>query len=274
MKKILLLVVFCAAFIEAQDKITYFPDDLNFQPLVANTFEPKLGFLFQTGGNELRLDIGNSVDLFRLVIEDGAIFGIGADLFTYTLLRGETDFHFPVDAVDYLFGLNATYKKDFGDYELGARLRLSHISAHFVDGHYDGTSASWRGGRGPQVYSREFIELIPYYRTGEFRFYAGLAYIFHVDPETLGKDYYETGIEYMSEGVFEGLMSPFAGYDLRITNLDEYKANHSLSVGVKFGKPQGKGFSIYYNYFSGYSIHGEYYDEKKSYSAFGINLDL
>lgn len=274
MKKILLLIVFCAAFLKAQDKIAYFPDDLNFQPFVANTFEPKLGFLFQTGGNELRLDIGNSIDLGRYESEDGATFGVGADLFTYTLLRGETDFHFPVDAVDYLFGLNATYKQKFENYELGARLRISHISAHFVDGHFDGNTNTWRDGDDPQVYSREFIELIPYYRTGEFRFYAGLAYIFHVDPETLGNDYYELGAEYMSRGVFDGLMSPFVGYDLRITNLEEYKANHSLSVGVKFGKPNGKGFSVYFNYFDGYSIHGEYYDEKKSYGAFGINLDL
>ena len=79
-------------------------------------------------------------------------------MFTYTLLRGETDFHFPVDAVDYLFGVNFGYKNNFEkNKEFGARLRISHISAHFVDGHFDGSTGNWRDGQIPRVFSREFF---------------------------------------------------------------------------------------------------------------------
>lgn len=274
MKKYFLLSVLFASIVFGQDKVEVFPDNLNFQPFIANTFEPKLGFLFQSGGNELRLDIGNSVDLLRKKIDEKTTLGLGADLFTYTLLRSEHNFHFPVDAVDYLFGLNFTYKQMLDKAEIGARLRISHISAHFVDGHFDGNSGTWRDGHEPHVYSREFIELMAYYRVNDFRFYGGLAYLFHIDPDDLGKDYYEAGIEYMNEGLIFGYASFFAGYDLRITDLYEYTANHNLNVGIKFGKPEEKGFSVYYNYFKGNSIHGEYFNTEKEYSAFGINLDL
>ena len=274
MKKYLLVFSFFIVVTYGQSDIESFPDDLNFQPFIANTFEPKLGFLFQTGGNELRLDIGNSIDFLRKKINDKTTLGMGADLFTYTLLRGENDFHFPVDAVDYLFGLNFTYKQKLDESEIGGRLRISHISAHFVDGHFDGTSGEWRDGHEPHVYSREFIEVLGYYRLNDFRFYGGLAYLFHVDPDDLGKDYYEVGVEYMNDGLVFDYASFFAGYDLRLTNLYEYTANHNICIGIKFGHPEGKGFSIYYNYFKGNSIHGEYYDSEKEYSAIGINLDL
>ena len=275
MKRVVPFILFLFVLnIYSQDKLESFPDDLNFKPFMANIFEPRLGFVFQTGENQLRMDIGSSLDILRYQTEDDIIFGFGADMFTYTFLRGEDNFHFPVDAVDYLFGLNFTAKKKLGCGELGARLRISHISAHFVDGHYSGSTGEWLDGRGPIVYSREFLEFMPYYKINDFRFYAGTAYIFHVDPEDLGKDYYELGAEYIKDGLLFGVASPYAAYDLRITNLDEYKANHSFALGVKFGKPGGKGFSLYYNYYDGYSIHGEYFNVEDSYSAIGINLDL
>jgi len=92
-----------------QNKSEIFPNELNIQPYTANFLEPKLGFLFQLNRNELRLDIGNSLDILH-VYNSNTTLSLGADLFTYTMLRGEKDFHFPVDAVDYLFGLNFGYR--------------------------------------------------------------------------------------------------------------------------------------------------------------------
>jgi hypothetical protein len=45
-------------------------------------------------------------------------------------------------------------------------------------------------------------------------------------------------------------------------------------MGVKLGKPQGKGISIFYHYYSGDDLHGQYVYFKSTYSAIGINLDL
>lgn len=276
MKKNIILFFFLLIVVsKAQNKSEIFPDNLTVQPFTANTLEPKLGFLFQIGKNELRLDVGNSIDILRYQNDCGETFSFGADLFTYTLLRGEKNFHFPVDAVDYLFGINGTYKKIIDEQsQYGARLRISHISAHFVDGHYDGNLQQWRDGQNPRVYSREFIEVMPYYKINSLRAYAGFTYLFHVTPSTIKKDMYQVGFDYFFKNVISQYLTPFVGYDYKLIHLDQYTANHSASAGIKFGKPEGKGLSVYLNYFSGKSIHGEYFDKNKEYAALGLNLDL
>ncbi|MGD8778632.1 MAG: DUF1207 domain-containing protein [Ignavibacteria bacterium] len=268
-----LIIVLSIVFLRAQSEIIYFPDDLNVQPFTANILEPKLGFLFQVGDDELRLDIGNSIDAVRINKSDNETMALGFDLFTYTLLRGENDFHFPVDAVDYLFGLNFSYKKTIDENEYGVRVRLSHISAHFVDGHFDNTTNQWVDEQPPRVYSREFIEIFPFYKFNDVRVYAGFTYLWHVDPQDLGKDNYNIGFDYFNSEISE-IFSPFIAYDLKVVNLDEYTTNHSIAAGLKFGNVFGRGVSIYYNYYFGKSIHGEYYDFDRTFSAIGINLDL
>ncbi len=274
MKKILIPVLFLSTLMFGQGKVDYFPDSLNVSPFTAKMIEPKIGFSFQTGANELELNIGNSLDIIHFKKGETGTLSIGADFFTFTLLRGEANFHFPVDAVDYLFGLNFGYKTMLNDNEIGVRVRLSHISAHFVDGHYEGVNKRWKDNLNPRVYSREFVEVLPFYRTGSLRAYAGFTYIFSVDPESIGKDNYHLGFEYFYPKAMFNLFRFFIAYDLKVIHLDKYTANNSIQVGVRFGKTYGKGFGIYYQYYSGKSHHGEYYDFTKRYSAIGFNLEL
>lgn len=274
MKFIIKLLLFFPVVIFCQSSTDLFPGSLNVQPYVANFLEPRVGVQFQLNNNELRLDIGNSLDIVHFIQDDNSVVSIGADFFTYTLLRGEKDFHFPVDAVDYLFGINSSYKTKIYGNEFGARLRLSHISAHFVDGHFDYQTQAWRDGREPRVYSREFIELIPYYRIEDMRFYFGYTYIFHVDPTNLGKNIFHFGAEYFYDDFPFNNLNPFAGYDLKLTKNEKYAATNSVVLGLKYGFSKGKGLSIYYSYFQGKSIHGEYFDFNKNYSSIGFNLDL
>lgn len=273
MRKYLLLFLFGSINLYSQ-KTELFPGELNIKPFIANLLEPKLGFLFHLPENELRLDIGNSIDILHYQSNEQEKFSIGADLFTYTLLRGEKDFHFPVDAIDYLFGINGSYKVSDQNIEYGARLRISHISAHFVDGHYDGSTGQWRDGLNPRVYSREFIELMPFYKIRVVRIYAGFTYLFHVTPDYIGKDSYQIGFDYIAEKVISPTITPFVAYDFKIVNVEKYSVNHSFSAGIKFGKPDSRGLSLYFNFYSGKSVHGEYFDFNKTYTAIGINLDL
>lgn len=268
----LIFLSFCATNIYSQTEV--FPDNLNFQPFAANTLEPKLGFLFHVSENQLRLDIGNSIDIVKINYCNGGSLSFGADLFTYTFLRGESNFHFPVDAVDYLFGINAAYKTVINGNEVGARLRLSHISAHFVDGHYDGNNDAWIDGREPIVYSREFFELMPYYKIDNLRLYFGVTYIYHVDPEELGNDSYQIGFDYYHPEFITKNLNLFCGYDLKLVNLYSRTANHTFNAGIKYGKPNGKGVTLYLQYYNGKNIHGEYFDLKSDYTAVGLNLDL
>lgn len=276
MNKIISILLFLALSINsyAQNKVEYFPSDLNISPFAANILEPKLGFVIQTGKNDLRLDIGNTMDFVMIELNEKTKLSFGADLFTFTLLRGESNFHFPVDAVDYLFGFNAGIKIIEDNISYGARLRLSHISAHFVDGHYDGANQRWRDGLNPRVYSREFIELMPFYQINDLRLYLGFTYLINVDPVYLGKDSYQFGVDYFASGLISKYISPFVGYDVKLVNLTAYTANNTFQAGVKIGKPFGKGFRVYFQYYSGKSIHGEYFDFNNEYSAIGFNLDL
>jgi len=278
MKRIVALILFFTLLVNAQTKSELFPDNLTIQPFTANMLEPKLGFLFKMSQSELRLDIGNSIDIYRKQI-DKLTYSFGGDLFTYTLLRSEKDFHFPVDAVDYLFGINAAIKYQNTDKnslidEIGARFRLSHISAHMVDGHLDPSpDRIWINNHAPRVYSREFLELIPYVRINNLRLYLGITYIYHVDPGHIGKDNYQAGFDYFYKGI-SNYVTPFIAFDFKLVNINKYTANNSLNAGVKFGKPNGKGFSVYFHYYSGKSVHGEYYEFNREYTALGFNLDL
>ena len=267
----LLILNLGSANYSAQNSNEYFPGYLNVQPFTANILEPDLGFIFKLKNDELRLNISNSRDIVQWKRSD-IIYSLGADLFTYTLLRREKEFHFPVDAVDYLFGLNFGIKKNLGSREIGARIRLSHISAHFVDGHFDSEKNEWRDGRKPRVYSREFIELMPFIKINNLRTYAGLTYVFHIDPGNLGKWNFQFGGEYYFNKILN--VFPFAAYDFRLTKINKYSGNNSVKAGIKIGKRYGRGFSIFYSFYSGKSIHGEYFDLNTKFSAIGFNLDL
>ncbi len=268
------MIVLPLAFNLAAEKGKFFPDGLLITPFAANIFEPHLGFEFNTGKNTLELDISNSMDIYRFDGKSGS-FSVGADLFTFTHLRREKNFHFPVDAVDYLFGLNYSYLRKGENFCWGFRSRFSHISAHFADGHLDNYTKSWHGGKAPIVYSREFVELTPFVSFNGFRFYFSTGFVYHIDPEDLGRDFYQIGFDFRSRrSFFIKNLTPFFGYDLRINHLKEYCANHYFKAGLKFGKPYGKGIVLFLSYYTGKNFHGEYYDTNYSAFAVGINLDI
>ncbi|MFN3872333.1 MAG: DUF1207 domain-containing protein [Ignavibacterium sp.] len=270
---ILISVVLPFISLNAQSDKKWFPKELNVQPFTANFLEPKAGFLFNTSDDKIRLDIGTSQDILHIKNQED-ILSFGVDLFTFTRLRSEKDFHFPVETIDYLFGLNAAYKKYYCNNEIGLRFRFSHISAHLVDGQFDKTTNQWRDGRLPQVYSREFIELFPFIRFNDLRFYAGLTYIFHSSPKEIKKGIFQIGGDYFLTNLNTEVFTPYIAYDFKLSGKEKYIGNNFINFGLKFGEFNKKGFSIYYSFISGHSIHGEYIDVRENYSSLGFNLDL
>ncbi len=273
-KRLLFLLFIIYVTVNAQNNYELFPSKLNIQPYTANFLEPKVGFLFQTGGNKIRLDIGNSLDVIHYNFEEGKTLSGGIDFFTFTYLYGEKDFHFPVDAVDYLFGINIGYKQVRNDDEYGFRFRFSHISAHFVDGHRDNINDKWKEDINPIVYSREFFEFLPFYKKYNTRVYLGLTYLYHVDPTSIEKEIYQCGFDYYAKNMISNVITPFMAYDLKLQKIGVFKANNAFSIGLKIGKPESKGLSIYYHYYKGKNIHGEYYFMDENFSSIGFNLDL
>jgi hypothetical protein len=265
------LIIYTCLF--AQSETTFFPNMLNIQPFTANFLEPKLGFAFALGENNLNLNIGNSRDIVH-IIKNNTMLSFGADLFTYTKLSGENNFRFPVDAVDYLFGINSGYKIILRDYEIGFRLRISHISAHMVDGHFDTQTNYWKDSLAPHVYSREFLEYIPYFRYNDLRAYIGITYLFHTIPGYVGKEILQFGGDKFFANLISTGINPFVAYDFRIYKVDKFVGNNTICAGIKFGEYDKSGISILFTYYSGLSYQGEYYNTRINNTTIGINLDL
>ena len=259
--------------VKPQAETAWFPSGINIQPFTANFLEPKAGFSYLLGREEIRLDIGTSADIF-LHKSGNKFLSFGADLFTYTRLRGRSSFHFPVEAIDYLFGVNSGYKIIDNDKEYGFRFRFSHISAHLVDGAFDNSIKDWRNGRNPRTYSREFIEIFPFFRITTLRFYTGFTYLVHVNPEFVGKGIYQLGFDYFADKLIAGIATPFLAYDFKLTRIDKYSGNNIIAAGVKFGNYNSKGISIIVSYYAGKSIHGEYFNLNENYTTLGINMDI
>jgi len=272
-----ILVLFLLSVVKinsiAQTSTEWFPANLNIQPFTAHFLEPKAGFQYLFDLEKVRIDIGTSHDIIHWKAEDES-FSFGADFFTYTRARSENNFKFPVETVDYLFGVNGSYKNKSELNEWGARLRFSHISAHLVDGYYDAETESWLEGREPFVYSREFLEFIAYYKIYGIRLYGGVTYNIHIVPDEIKNGMLQVGFDYYANQIQTSLFTPFIAYDFKLTGIDVYSGNNIVSAGIKFGQPESRGFSILASYFSGKSVHGEFYNVNESYAAIGINLDI
>jgi len=260
----------------------YSPDDvafsrLLFAPLIAHHVEARMGATRFVNEERLQLDIGNAVDIWRT--KPGANsdhFAVGAECFTWTALRKDADFHFPVDAVDYMFGVNASWRRPLhGEHFVSARFRFSHISAHLVDGAYDKEDGTWRDGQLPRVYSREFLDIIAAYGLHEvFRIYAGFQYVYHIDPPTLGKLGAQAGMEISWTDVFLHVLHAYVAYDLRTVDVDAVTAAHSLQIGMKVGAWQGTGVRLFISVYHGKSIHGQYHEQTWSQWGPGFSIDF
>jgi len=271
---VFIFIIIFTSNIYSQWKSELFPSQLNIQPFTANIIEPRTGFEFALDKNQLELNISTSHDIIHFSNE-AEVISVGADLFTFTRLRSTNDFKFPVETVDYLFGLNAGYKKKLcNDNEFGFRFRLSHISAHLVDGQFDIQTQSWMDHKEPFVFSKEFIELFPFYRFNTLRIYGGFTYLFHVIPDVIKKSNYQLGFDYFATQIGTDYLTPFISYDFKLNGVEKYIGNNNLLAGIKFGKWNERGLSIYFSYRTGLSIHGEYYDVYEKYSSIGFNFDL
>jgi hypothetical protein len=248
---------------------------LTFRPAVASAFEPRIGFTSYGDRNNIRLDIGSGIDLLSRRYGEGKL-AVGGEFFTFTLLESWDNMHFPVIATDYFFGMNLSYRKTTNNGILSGRFRITHISAHFVDGHYDADAGTWRDEREPIIYSREFIELLGSYRRNGaliHRWYGGFQYLYNVIPGLVGKLALQGGYELFFPSRSE-FITPYGAYDLRVVNIESWNVNHSVQVGLKFGHRFGRGFDAFFSYYNGYNLHGELFDQTIETWGFGFNIHI
>jgi len=239
---------------------------LLFKPLTANPFEARTGFLFQSANGSLRLDIGASYDLLNFKTA-GMKSSVGADFFTYTRLRHEGNFKFPVETSDYFFGLNYAIKFDWKKQSF-IRFRLAHISSHLVDGYTDNVNNFIRE---PIVFSREFIDLVFAQYVNGFRYYLGLNYIFSTIPKTPNRVAPQLGFD--NEITINDYLYLVSGIDFKLIGIDNvWRGNTAVQFGLKFVTSSNYGIFVGAYYYQGRSMHGQFFNDLEKYFGLGFQL--
>jgi hypothetical protein len=245
---------------------TYSHGLLLFKPLFSNTYEPRNGAFYQFEEDKLRLDIGASFDFVKLDVL-GNKAAIGADFFTYTRLRHEGNFKFPVETSDYFFGANYSMKFDM-NMPGYIRFRLAHISSHLVDGY---TNADYDFIREPIVYSREFVDIVWAQYLGDFRYYVGVNFIFSTIPDDPNALTPEIGFDYSRE--LTSWLTFDLGFDFKLIGIDNiWQGTTVTQVGLTFWPSADYGIFTGLYCYRGRSMHGQFYREYDDYLGLGLQF--
>ncbi|MFM8179916.1 MAG: DUF1207 domain-containing protein [Candidatus Kapaibacterium sp.] len=245
---------------------------LLFAPLLANPFEARIGTMYQASDDRLRLDIGHSFDLMTLDSAAAGQWNLGGDFFTYTRLRSEGRLKFPVETVDYFFGLNTSRRWNLRTSTADLRVRVAHISAHLADGLAD-TSGTLHPK--PFVYSREFVDAVGAVTFGGTRLYAGFTAVFsnrRTSPQT-NLIIPQAGIEVKHR--LGGSIQAFAALDTKLSGLDgAVSPVHAVQAGIII--PQRGGYDLILSgyYYDGLSMHGLFLSTHDSYLGFGFQIGI
>jgi len=233
---------------------------------IASPFETRSGFIWEATNDKLRLDIGMETDLLRGECSDSVnSWTLGVGMQTWTRLRSEGKLKFPVETVDYWFGLHAAYGSQSSWH---GRIRLAHISSHLADGVADTTATLHPA---PFVYSREFCEVIGGYPFGPARVYAGATVVWSTQPRTSSPVIPQAGADvYLPVSERIGIA---AGYDVRLIGIQGvYRAMHAAQAGLHIHTWNNTGILLSAYAMNGRSIHGMFYTESDSYLGVGIQI--
>lgn len=259
-----LFVIICACLsIDMLSQDTFYPH------YIANPLEARIGSFYQPNADRLRLDIGQTIDLDSYDVGSGWKAGLGADAFILTRLRSEGNFKFPVETADYFFGLQGAIHGKLNEMPAGARLRLSHISTHLVDGAADAQGVF--SERKPFVYSREFADLSGYVMLGDIRLYGGVTWIWSTQPRDIGRIVPQLGFD--TRYALGKHFSIESGYDIRVSEVQGITLpTHSLQCGAKYTMQNNTGFWFGLIASFGRSIHGMYHTEREDFIGYGFRI--
>ncbi len=281
---LIIVMLFTAPAASAQDTsgFVFLPAGRTIAPFRAGMQEPRIGvfkFLDQSG---MKVDIGNAIDVFGFTA--GSIrCSAGIDFLAYALTTGNQGLRLQIDAIDGFFGGDLSVAAPIGDANsLQARLRILHHSAHMVDGHYNEESGGWLDNRRPIPYTRDFGELVAaHLLAGQaltLRTYGGISYATLVRPTAIRRIAGLAGTELYTDRLAGRIASQptflFAAYQVTLTGTPAYAATHHLQIGVKFGEWFGKGPSLYFAYYRGMQMFGEYYDQRLTTVGAGFTVDF
>lgn len=263
----------------------FLPGKIAVLPLTASYQEPRVGVRKEVGSSKLKLDIGASIDMleFRPGSDSTERFRLGIDFFTYALSTNSEGLRLQIDAVDGYFGGHIAYISDIGGASRFAlRLRLLHLSAHFIDGHYNNATQTWKDNRAPIPFTRDFGELIGMYDFAlgrvNTKVYSGFSYATLIRPTDIKRFEAYGGFELHTAGitgtVFNRPFNLFLADHVLLRGIPSYVGTNNLELGVKFGEWHSTGLKIHFSYYNGMDVFSQYYDVRREGFGIGFAFDF
>ncbi len=251
-------------------------------PLLAHPQESRVGVRKEIGTSRLKLDIGSSLDFFQLAVGEHSRLRVGGDFFTYALTTSAEGLRLQVDAVDGFFGGHIVLCHIDRTMEWDLRLRLMHLSAHLIDGHFDTGTMMWKGGQLPIPFTRDFGELTAIVRFplcgGMLSCYSGFDYATLVRPSDFRRLATLHGFEWRSTALCATIFGkPFTVYiadNLSLVGVPTYIGNNVVEAGIKLGNWTGSGIRFYINYSSGMEFFSQYYNLRRDKGGIGFAFDV
>jgi hypothetical protein len=281
LKSLTLLLIFSPIIIFAReselriqnDSFYFFTSNVIYVPIEASKIEAKNGVTKYLNNDYLQLDIGVSFDLIGLKAKRNT-FSFGIDFFTFSNLRSEDNFKFPVDAIDYMFGVNFNLKKSLSEKNvLTSRLRVSLISSHLEDGHiYPVTDTIFT----PYVYSKEFLNLAvmseySVNRSLSLKSMLAVDYVFSAIPSEISSFSAQFGIELRQ--YITKIVGVYVSNEVNLANVNSTtNLNESFEAGIAIGKPYSRSVNFYFDYYDGQDYRGQYYGGYFNYKGLGIRF--
>jgi len=266
-----------------EETFQFLPGTMLFVPITASWQEPRLGVRLELGSTRLKLDLGGALEFleYRSPGSTPVRMRAAVEFFAYGLTTSANGLRLQVDALDGYFGGYVAARVPCGSNTLDFRLRIMHLSSHFVDGHLGGDFESI-DGRVPTPYTRDFGELVitPSFLLGpsEIHVYGGVSYSTLARPEDLARWGGLAGVEVWSAGLFGTVFGrPFSVYCAVHTQLEgipQYSLTTNVEAGFKFGQRTSSGIRCYAEFFSGNNIFHQYYDQYTQYWGVGIAFDV
>jgi hypothetical protein len=228
-----------------------------------------MGLQQEIGTTVMKIGIGNSLSVMEYRKSD-VVIQLSGLFFAYGLANEYQGALLKIDAIDGFFGLGVSFR-DASPFSL--RFRVLHLSAHFVDGHYNNALKVWRNDDTPIPFSRNYGEIVGAYQEEvgplDVRAYAGFSYAAVVKPLVIRRWAGLAGWEAWSRS------SPhlYIAHHFSLMGVPTYAGTNTVEGGLKFGDWDGRGVRFFLVYASGLNSFGQYYNTRKEFWAVGFCFD-
>jgi len=280
---ILLFQIYSTLFYAQENNFEFLPQGLHFLPIKGNNEEARIGILYYQKNGNLKVDIGNNIDILAFNFPNfNSKLTLSIEFMAYALSTNYAEKRLQIDALDGFFGGNTAFSKKYESGKLISRFRIIHNSAHFVDGHFDMLNNSWIRNERPIPFTKDFGELLAGYQFdenfGSIRTYTAVSYSTLIRPSILKKWHsffgFEISTNKLINKVFEKETNIFWANHYSLEGNPKYQLNFNNLIGLKFGKMDDKGLIFYLSYFYGSNPFSEYFSQRVSQVGLGFFVDF